>query len=32
MLTYTLPTRHVSDFAEAVRGGLLKPEQRELPS
>jgi L-histidine Nalpha-methyltransferase len=32
MLTYTLPTRHVSEFAEAVRAGLLKPEQRELPS
>ena len=32
MLTYTLPTRHVSEFAEAVREGLLKPEQRELPS
>src|SRR2546423_396189 len=32
MLTYTLPTRHVSEFAEAVREGLLKPEQRELAS
>ena len=32
MLTYTLPTRHVSEFAEAARAGLLKPEQRELPS
>ena len=32
MLTYTLPTRHVSEFAQAVREGLLKPEQRELPS
>src|SRR5260370_32924447 len=33
MLTYqTLPVRHVSEFAAAVREGLLKPEQRELPS
>jgi L-histidine Nalpha-methyltransferase len=33
MLTYqTLPVRHVSEFAVAVREGLLKPEQRELPS
>jgi len=33
MLTYqTLPARHVSEFAEAVREGLLKPGQRELPS
>ena len=33
MLTYqTLPARHVSEFALAVREGLLKPEQRELPS
>lgn len=33
MLTYqTLPTRHVSEFAAAVREGLLKPGQRELPS
>jgi len=33
MLTYqTLPARHVSEFAAAVREGLLKPVQRELPS
>src|SRR5260370_17160618 len=33
MLTYqTLPVRHVSEFAAAVREGLLKPGQRELPS
>src|SRR5216684_4378044 len=33
MLTYqTLPSRHVSEFAAAVREGLLKPGQRELPS
>jgi uncharacterized SAM-dependent methyltransferase len=33
MLTYqTLPARHVSEFAVAVREGLLKPGQRELPS
>ena len=33
MLTYqTLPARHVSEFAVAVREGLLKPRQRELPS
>jgi len=33
MLTYqTLPVRHVSEFAAAVRDGLLKPGQRELPS
>src|SRR6202140_3205597 len=33
MLTYqTLPARHVSEFAAAVREGLLKPGQRELPS
>jgi L-histidine N-alpha-methyltransferase len=33
MLTYqTLPTRHVSEFAAAVREGLLKPGQKELPS
>src|ERR1700680_3736271 len=33
MLTYqTLPARHVSEFAAAVRDGLLKPGQRELPS
>jgi L-histidine N-alpha-methyltransferase len=33
MLTYqTLPARHVSEFAAAVREGLLRPGQRELPS
>src|SRR6202007_2347739 len=33
MLTYqTLPARHVSEFAAAVREGLLKLGQRELPS
>lgn len=32
MLTYSLLTRHVSEFAAAVREGLLKPGQRELPS
>ena len=32
MLTYSLPTRHVSEFAEAVREGLTKPGQKELPS
>jgi len=33
MLTYqTLPARHVSELAAAVREGLLKPGQRELPS
>ena len=33
MLTYqTLPARHVSEFAADVREGLLKPQQRELPS
>src|ERR1700681_1287017 len=33
MLTYqTLPVRHVSEFAAAVREGLLKSGQRELPS
>jgi L-histidine N-alpha-methyltransferase len=33
MLTFqTLPARHVSEFAAAVRDGLLKPGQRELPS
>jgi len=33
MLTYqTLPARHVSEFAAAVREGLLKQAQRELPS
>jgi L-histidine Nalpha-methyltransferase len=32
MLTYSLSTRHLSEFAEAVREGLTKPEQKELPS
>ena len=32
MLTYSRPTRHVSEFAEAVREGLTKPGQKELPS
>src|SRR5258707_15047999 len=33
MLTFqTLPARHVSEFAAAVREGLFKPGQRELPS
>lgn len=33
MLTFqTLPARHVSEFAAAVREGLLKRGQRELPS
>src|SRR5258708_15924044 len=33
MLTFqTLPARDVSEFAAAVREGLLKPGQRELPS
>jgi len=32
MLTYSLPARHVSDFADAVREGLTKPGQKELPS
>jgi L-histidine Nalpha-methyltransferase len=32
MLTYTLPTRHVSEFAECVRECLTKSGQRELPS
>jgi L-histidine N-alpha-methyltransferase len=32
MLTYSIPTRHVSEFAEAVREGLTKPGQKELPS
>ena len=32
MLTYSLPARHVSEFAEAVREGLTKPGQKELPS
>ncbi len=32
MQTYTLPLRHVSEFAADVRAGLTKPGQRELPS
>jgi L-histidine Nalpha-methyltransferase len=32
MLTYSLPARHVSEFAEAVREDLTKPGQKELPS
>src|SRR5436305_712422 len=32
MLTYTLPSRHVSEFAECVRECLTKSRQRELPS
>jgi L-histidine Nalpha-methyltransferase len=32
MLTYSRPTRHVSEFADAVREGLTKPGQKELPS
>jgi L-histidine Nalpha-methyltransferase len=32
MLTQTLPTRHVAEFAEAVRDGLTLPGQKELPS
>jgi L-histidine Nalpha-methyltransferase len=32
MLTYSLPARHVSEFADAVREGLTKPGQKELPS
>src|SRR5579863_3814153 len=32
MLTYSLPVRHVSEFATAVREGLTKSGQRELPS
>jgi L-histidine N-alpha-methyltransferase len=32
MLTYSLPARHVSEFAEAVREGLTKAGQKELPS
>jgi L-histidine Nalpha-methyltransferase len=30
--TFALPTRHVSEFADAVREGLTKREQKELPS
>ncbi len=32
MLTYSLPTRHVSEFATDVRAALTKSGQRELPS
>jgi L-histidine Nalpha-methyltransferase len=32
MLTYALSARHVSEFADAVREGLTKPRQKELPS
>ena len=32
MLTHSLPVTHVSEFATAVREGLLKSGQRELPS
>jgi L-histidine N-alpha-methyltransferase len=32
MLTYSLPVRHVSEFADAVRDGLTKSGQKELPS
>src|SRR5246127_4692820 len=32
MLTYSRPTRHVSEFADAVRDGLTRPGQKELPS
>jgi L-histidine Nalpha-methyltransferase len=32
MLTYTLPSRHVSEFAACVRECLTKSRQRELPS
>ncbi len=32
MLTYALSARHVSEFADAVREGLTKPGQKELPS
>ena len=32
MLTYSLPVRHVSEFADAVRDGLTKAGQKELPS
>src|SRR6202451_4133326 len=32
MLTYSLPVRHVSEFADAVRDGLAKAGQKELPS
>src|ERR1700719_1112501 len=32
MLSYSLPTRHVSEFAQCVRECLTKAGQRELPS
>lgn len=32
MLTQTLPSRHVSEFAAEIRAGLTKSGQRELPS
>ena len=32
MQTYSLPTRHVSEFARCVRECLMKAGQRELPS
>jgi L-histidine N-alpha-methyltransferase len=32
MSTYSLLTRHVSEFASDIRGGLTKSGQRELPS
>src|ERR1700676_434184 len=32
MLTQTLSSRHVSEFATEVRAGLTKTGQRELPS
>jgi L-histidine Nalpha-methyltransferase len=32
MSTFTLPARHVSEFASCVRECLTKPGQRELPS
>ena len=32
MLTYSLPARHVSEFAKCVRECLTKPGQKELPS
>ena len=32
MLTHSLPARHVYEFADAVRQGLTKPGQKELPS
>ncbi len=32
MRTHSLPVRHVSEFAEAVRDGLTRTGQKELPS